>query len=107
MKDAGLEPSPQIESTLNVGRGPEGHLFPYLVDLVRSAMDSIIASGAATAEEIDIDTSSRDWWLMRRSVASSERSARVYSALSLESPSRGPLLIVKRRICNWAGSVHA
>jgi ubiquinone/menaquinone biosynthesis C-methylase UbiE len=56
MKDAGLEPSPQIESTLNVGQGPEGHLFPYLVDLVRSAMDSIIASGAATAEEIDIDS---------------------------------------------------
>src|SRR5262245_21217563 len=54
MKIAGLEPNPQIESTFNVGQGPEGHLFPYLVDLVRSAMDSIIASGAATAEEIDI-----------------------------------------------------
>ena len=37
-------------------QGPEGGLFPYLVDLVRSAMPSIIASGAATAAEIDIDT---------------------------------------------------
>ena len=56
MKQAGLEPTPQIESTLNIGQGPQGHLFPYLVDLVRSAMDHIIASGAATRDEIDIDT---------------------------------------------------
>src|SRR5262245_28042443 len=42
MKIAGLEPSSQIESTMNIGEGPEGHLFPYLVDLVRSAMDHII-----------------------------------------------------------------
>jgi ubiquinone/menaquinone biosynthesis C-methylase UbiE len=59
MKVAGLEPNPQFESTFNVGQGPEGHLFPYLVDLVRSAMDSIIASGAATAGEIDIDSLER------------------------------------------------
>ena len=56
MKQAGLEPTPQFESTLNIGQGPQGHLFPYLVDLVRSAMDHIIASGAATRDEIDIDT---------------------------------------------------
>lgn len=39
-----------------VNQGPEGLLFPYLVGLVRSAMPSIIASGAATGGEIDIDT---------------------------------------------------
>ena len=56
MKAAGLEPSPQIEATMVIAQGPEGALFPYLVDLVRSAMPSIIASGTATAAEIDIDT---------------------------------------------------
>ena len=56
MKTAGLEPSPQIESTMMIAQGPEGVLFPYLTDLVRSAMPSIIASGAATAVEIDVDT---------------------------------------------------
>jgi len=56
MKTAGLEPSPQIESSMVIAQGPEGTLFPYLTDLVRSAMPSIIASGAATAVEIDIDT---------------------------------------------------
>jgi len=56
MKTAGLEPSPQIEAMMIIAQGPEGSLFPYLADLVRSAMPSIIASGAATAAEIDIDT---------------------------------------------------
>jgi ubiquinone/menaquinone biosynthesis C-methylase UbiE len=56
MKTAGLKPSPQIESSMVIAQGPEGTLFPYLTDLVRSAMPSIIASGAATAAEIDIDT---------------------------------------------------
>ena len=56
MKTAGLKPSPEIEGTMVIAQGPEGTLFPYLVDLVRSAMTSITASGAATAEEIDIDT---------------------------------------------------
>lgn len=56
MKTAGLEPSPQIEAMMVVVQGPESVLFPYLCDLVRSAMPSIIASGAATAAEIDIDT---------------------------------------------------
>jgi hypothetical protein len=56
MKAAGLEPSSQIEGMMIVAQGPEGPLFPYLADLVRSAMPSIIASGAATADEIDIDT---------------------------------------------------
>jgi ubiquinone/menaquinone biosynthesis C-methylase UbiE len=56
MKAAGLEPSPQFEAPMVVNQGPEGMLFPYLVGLVRSAMASIVASGAATADEIDIDT---------------------------------------------------
>jgi ubiquinone/menaquinone biosynthesis C-methylase UbiE len=56
MKSAGLEPSPQMESGMVIPQGPDGILFPYLTDLVRSAMPSIIASGAATAAEIDIDT---------------------------------------------------
>jgi SAM-dependent methyltransferase len=59
MKAAGLEPSPELGSMMTVAQGPDGHLFPYLVDLVRSAMPSIIASGAATASEIDIDTLER------------------------------------------------
>jgi SAM-dependent methyltransferase len=56
MKAAGLEPSPEIIGTLNVSQGPDGRLFPSVVSLVRSAMTSIIASGAATEAEIDIDT---------------------------------------------------
>jgi ubiquinone/menaquinone biosynthesis C-methylase UbiE len=59
MKAAGLKPSPELGSMMTVAQGPDGHLFPYLVDLVRSAMPSIIASGAATASEIDIDTLER------------------------------------------------
>jgi SAM-dependent methyltransferase len=59
MKAAGLEPSPELGSMMTVAQGPDGHLFPYLVDLVRSAMPSIIASGAATASEIEIDTLER------------------------------------------------
>ena len=56
MKAAGLEPSPQIEGMMVVAQGPQGGLFPYLTDLARSALPSIVASGAATAAEIDIDT---------------------------------------------------
>ena len=56
MKTVGLEPSPQMEAMMIVGQGPEGGLFSYLADLARSAMPSIIASGVATAVEIDIDT---------------------------------------------------
>ena len=56
LKAAGLEPSPQFEAPMVVNQGPEGMLFPYLVGLVRSAMASIVASGAATAEEIDVET---------------------------------------------------
>jgi ubiquinone/menaquinone biosynthesis C-methylase UbiE len=59
MKAAGLEPFPQIEGSMVIAQGPEGPLFPYLTDLVRSAMSSIIASGAATAAEIGIDTLER------------------------------------------------
>ena len=56
MKAAGLEPSPDVIGTLNVSQGPEGRLFSSVVSLVRSAMPSIVASGAATETEIDIDT---------------------------------------------------
>jgi 2-polyprenyl-3-methyl-5-hydroxy-6-metoxy-1,4-benzoquinol methylase len=56
MKTAGLEPSPQIEAIMQLAHGPDGLLFPYLADLVRSLLPSIIASGAATSAEIDIDT---------------------------------------------------
>jgi ubiquinone/menaquinone biosynthesis C-methylase UbiE len=63
MKAAGLDPFPRFEAPMVVNQGPEGMLFPYLVGLVRSAMTSIVASGVATADEIDIDT------LQRRLVA--------------------------------------
>jgi hypothetical protein len=56
MKAAGLEPSSQIEAMMIIGQGPEGQLFSSLAALVRSAMPAIIARGAATADEIDIDT---------------------------------------------------
>jgi hypothetical protein len=56
MKTAGLEPSPDIEATMIVRHGPQGSFFSDLADLVRSVMPSIVASGAATAAEIDIDT---------------------------------------------------
>jgi SAM-dependent methyltransferase len=56
MKTAGLDPSPQIEAMMNISQGPQGRLFASLAGLVRSAMPSIIASGAATATEIDIDS---------------------------------------------------
>ena len=56
VKAAGLEPSSQIETTMTIAQGPDGPLFSSLTALVRSAMPSIIASGAATGDEIDIDT---------------------------------------------------
>jgi hypothetical protein len=56
MSTAGLEPSPDIEAAMIVRQGPKGSLFSDLADFVRSAMPSIVASGAATAAEIDIDT---------------------------------------------------
>jgi len=56
MKAAGLEPSPQIDAMMNIAQGPQGSLFPTIASLVRSTMPSIIASGAAAAAEIDIDT---------------------------------------------------
>jgi len=56
MKAAGLEPSSQIETTMNIAQGPDGLLFSSLAALARSAMPSIIASGAATEDEIGIDT---------------------------------------------------
>ena len=56
MKTAGLKPSSKIDATMIIAQGPEGSLFPYLAGLVHSLMPSIIASGAATGAEIDIDT---------------------------------------------------
>jgi len=56
LRAAGLEVSAEIELLLPVQRGPDGPLFATLAAVVRSQLPAIVASGVATAEEIDIDT---------------------------------------------------
>ena len=56
MRAAGLEVSSDIELLLPVQQGPDGPLFETLAAVVRSQLPAIVASGAATAEEIDIET---------------------------------------------------
>jgi hypothetical protein len=56
MRAAGLLPATEIDSLVPIQQGPEGALFPALVSVVRSQLAAIVASGAATAAEIDIET---------------------------------------------------
>lgn len=56
MRAAGLEPSPDIEMTVPIQQGPDGALFRILTSLIRSQLPAIVASGVATAADIDIDT---------------------------------------------------
>jgi ubiquinone/menaquinone biosynthesis C-methylase UbiE len=56
MRAAGLDPSTDVDMTVPVQQGPDGALFPILTSPVRSEMAAIVASGVATAAEIDIDT---------------------------------------------------
>jgi SAM-dependent methyltransferase len=56
MRTAGLLPATEIDSLVPIQQGPEGALFPALVSVVRSQLAAILASGAATAAEIDIET---------------------------------------------------
>jgi ubiquinone/menaquinone biosynthesis C-methylase UbiE len=56
MRAAGLAPSTDIATLTPMLHGPDGALFSTLTSVVRSQLPSIVASGAATAAEIDIDT---------------------------------------------------
>jgi SAM-dependent methyltransferase len=56
MRAAGLDVSSDIELLLPVQHGPDGPLFATLAAVVRSQLPAIVASGAATVEEIDIET---------------------------------------------------
>ncbi|HUH93509.1 MAG TPA: methyltransferase domain-containing protein [Casimicrobiaceae bacterium] len=56
MRAAGLDVSSDIELLLPVQHGPDGPLFATLAAVVRSQLPAIVASGAATAEEIDVET---------------------------------------------------
>jgi hypothetical protein len=56
MRAAGLDPSPDIDMLLPIQQGPQGALFRSLTSVVRSQLSAIVASGAATLAEIDIDT---------------------------------------------------
>jgi len=56
MRAAGLEPSLEIEMLVPIQQGPEGDLFRILTSVVRSQIPAIVASGAATEAEIDIET---------------------------------------------------
>src|SRR5262245_30114218 len=56
MLAAGLDPSPDIEMLVPIQQGPDGALFRSLTAVVRSQIPAIVASGAATQAEIDIDT---------------------------------------------------
>jgi protein-L-isoaspartate O-methyltransferase len=65
MREAGLEPSIDMDMMVPVQQGPDGELFPILVAVVRSQLNAILASGIATEADIDVDT------LERRMVADS------------------------------------
>lgn len=56
MRAAGLDPSREVEMLVPIQQGPEGELFRTLASVVRSQMPAIVASGAATEAEIDIET---------------------------------------------------
>lgn len=56
MRLAGADPSPDIEMSVPIQQGPDGSLFSILTSVVRSQIPAIVASGAATSAEIDIET---------------------------------------------------
>jgi SAM-dependent methyltransferase len=56
MQAAGLDPSIEVEMLVPIQQGPQGELFRILTSVVRSQIPAIVASGAATEAEIDIDT---------------------------------------------------
>ncbi|HTR57007.1 MAG TPA: methyltransferase domain-containing protein [Casimicrobiaceae bacterium] len=56
MRAAGVNPSTDIEMHVPIQYGPDGPLFRTLAAVVRSQLPAIVASGAATEQEIDIDT---------------------------------------------------
>lgn len=56
MRKAGLNPSTEIEMLVPIQEGPDGALFSTLASVVRSQIPAIVASGAATEAEIQIDT---------------------------------------------------
>jgi len=56
MRAAGLKPSTEMEMLVPIQQGPEGELFRILTSVVRSQIPAIVASGAATEAEIDIET---------------------------------------------------
>jgi SAM-dependent methyltransferase len=56
MRKAGLTPSTEIEMLVPIQEGPDGALFSTLTSVVRSQIPAIVASGAATEAEIQIDT---------------------------------------------------
>jgi ubiquinone/menaquinone biosynthesis C-methylase UbiE len=59
MRAAGLEPSTEIDMLVPIQQGPDGELFRTLTSVVRSQLPAIVASGAATEAEIDIETLER------------------------------------------------
>ena len=57
MRKAGLNPSTEIDMLVPIQEGPDGGaLFSTLASVVRSQIPAIVASGAATEAEIQIDT---------------------------------------------------
>ena len=56
MRAAGLNPSTEIEMLTPIRQGPDGDLFNIITALVRSQLPAIMASGAATEREIDVET---------------------------------------------------
>jgi SAM-dependent methyltransferase len=56
MRQAGLNPSTEIDMLVPIQEGPDGALFSTLASVVRSQIPAIVASGAATEAEIQIDT---------------------------------------------------
>jgi SAM-dependent methyltransferase len=56
MRKAGLTPSIEIDMLVPIQQGPDGALFGTLASVVRSQIPAIVASGAATEAEIQIDT---------------------------------------------------
>jgi SAM-dependent methyltransferase len=59
MRAAGLSPSSDVEMLAPVLQGPDGPLFGAIAAVVRSQIPAIVASGAASEAEIDIDTLER------------------------------------------------
>ena len=56
MRKAVLIPSIEIDMLVPIQQGPDGALFGTLASVVRSQIPAIVASGAATEAEIQIDT---------------------------------------------------